>query len=114
MIRDLQPNYELYCKPRTVYQDLGTLQAAGFLLYADRADRKNLRSMQDTLKHHILTPFPYVELLALDFSHDLLNSLIDSHESTLSLFKKIKATIPSESKNFSRCFNKVFVCFATK
>jgi hypothetical protein len=113
MIRDHQPNYELYRKPRTVCWDLGTLQAAGFLLYADRSDGKNLWSMLETLEHHILIPFTYAELLALDFCHDLLKFLHHSRKSIRSPFEKIKATIPPESKNFSRCFNKVFVCFAT-
>ena len=88
---------ELDCSSRTVYRDLEALQAAGFPLYTDRVDGKNLWSLLDTLKHHIPIPFTLTELLALYFSQDMLKFLQNTvfHESLESLFEKIKTTIPA-------------------
>jgi len=93
---------ELDCNARTVYRDLEALQAAGFPLYTDWVDGKNLWSLLDTLKHHIPIPFTLTELLAIYFSRDMLKFLQNTifHESLESLFEKIKTTIPPESKKY--------------
>jgi len=93
---------ELDCNARTVYRDLEALQAAGFPLYTDRVDGKNLWSLLDSLKHHIPIPFNLTELLALYFSSDMLQFLQNTvfHDSLESLFDKIKTTIPAESKKY--------------
>jgi predicted DNA-binding transcriptional regulator YafY len=93
---------DLDCSWRTVYRDLEALQAAGFPLYTDRVDGKNLWSLIDTLKHHIPIPFTLTELLAIYFSQDMLKFLQNTvfHESLESLFDKIKTTIPPESKKY--------------
>ena len=93
---------ELDCNARTVYRDLDALQAAGFPLYTDWVDGKNLWSLLDTLKHHIPIPFTLTELLAIYFSRDMLKFLQNTifHESLESLFEKIKTTIPPESKKY--------------
>jgi predicted DNA-binding transcriptional regulator YafY len=48
---------ELDCHPRTVYRDLEALQVAGFPIYTDRVEGKNLWSLLDTVKHQIPIPF---------------------------------------------------------
>jgi len=93
---------ELDCHPRSVYRDLDALQAAGFPLYTERVEGKNLWSILDTLKHHIPIPFTFTELLSLYFSCDLMKFLQSTvfHDSLESLFQKIRTTIPPESIKF--------------
>jgi len=66
---------DLECHPRTLYRDLEALQVAGFPIYTDRVEGKNLWSLLDTLKHHIPVPFSLTELMALYFSTDMLRLL---------------------------------------
>ena len=47
---------DLDIHPRTVYRDLVALQVAGFPIYTEREDGKNLWSLLDTVKHHIPSP----------------------------------------------------------
>jgi integrase len=65
---------EFECHPRTLYRDLEALQAAGFPIYTERVEGKNLWSLLDTLKHHIPIPFSLTELMALYFSTDMLKA----------------------------------------
>ena len=44
---------EIECHPRTLYRDLEALQAAGFPIYTERIEGKNLWSLLDTMKHQI-------------------------------------------------------------
>ena len=95
---------ELECHPRTVYRDLEALQVAGFPIYTERVEGKNLWSLLDTLKHHIPVPFSLTELMALYFSTDMLKAFKGTafHDSLDSLSKKIKATLPPESAKYIR------------
>jgi len=90
---------DLDIHPRTVYRDLVALQVAGFPIYTEREDGKNLWSLLDTVKHHIPVPFSLTELMALYFSTDMLKAFKGTafHDSLESLSKKIKATLPPES-----------------
>jgi predicted DNA-binding transcriptional regulator YafY len=65
---------DLECNPRTLYRDLEALRAAGFPIYTERLEGKNLWSLLDTLKHHIPIPFSLTELMALYFGTDMLKA----------------------------------------
>jgi len=89
---------DLQCHTRTVYRDLEALQAAGFPVYTERADGKNLWCLLDSAKHSIPIPFTLPELMALYFSRGMMGVLKDTvfYDSLVSLFEKIKATLPDE------------------
>jgi predicted DNA-binding transcriptional regulator YafY len=90
---------EMECHPRTVYRDLEALQMAGFPIYTERADGKNLWSLLDTVKHHIPVPFSLPELMALYFTRDMMKVFKGTvfNDSLESLFQKVKTTLPPES-----------------
>jgi predicted DNA-binding transcriptional regulator YafY len=89
---------DLQCHTRTVYRDLEALQAAGFPVYTERADGKNLWCLLDSAKHSIPIPFTLPELMALYFSRGMMGVLKDTvfYDSLVSLFEKIKTTLPDE------------------
>ena len=93
---------DLDCHPRTVYRDLEALQFAGFPVYTEKGEGKNLWSVLDTLKHHIPIPFSLPELMALYFGSDILKVFKGTffHDSLESLFQKIKTTLPAESLRY--------------
>lgn len=93
---------EINCHPRTLYRDLEALQLAGFPIYTDRVEGKNLWSLLDTVKHHIPVPFTLPELMALYFSTDMLKIFKDTvfYDSLETLSQKIKTTLPPESLNY--------------
>ncbi len=93
---------ELECNPRTVYRDLGALQVAGFPIYTERVDGKNLWSVLDTVKHTIPIPFSLPELMALYFSTGMMQVFQGTvfHDSLESLARKVKTTLPPDSKQF--------------
>ena len=93
---------DLDCNPRTLYRDLEALQVAGFPIYTERTDGKNLWSLLDTMKHQLPIPFNLMELMALYFSRDLLKVFKDTvfYDSLESLFHKIKTTLPGESLGY--------------
>jgi predicted DNA-binding transcriptional regulator YafY len=93
---------ELDCHPRTVYRDLEALQVAGFPMYTERVEGKNLWSLLDTVKHHMPIPFSLTELMALYFSRDMLKIFKHTafYDSLETLFQKIRTTLPPESINY--------------
>ncbi len=101
---------ELECNPRTIYRDLEALQVAGFPIYNDRVNGKNIWSILDVYKHHMPIPFSFPELMALYFSRDLVKVLQSTvfHDSLESLFMKIKSTLPPESEKFLKNIREVF------
>jgi predicted DNA-binding transcriptional regulator YafY len=88
----------LNCHSPTVYRDLEALQLAGFPLYAEKIENRTLWSILDSGKHQMPIPLNLTELLALYFSRNMLKTLKGSaiHDSLVSLFDKVKATLPSE------------------
>ncbi len=90
------------CHPRTLYRDLEALQVAGFPIYTERVEGKNLWSLLDTVKHQIPVPFTLPELIALYFSTDMLKVFKDTvfYDSLESLSQKVKATLPPESLKY--------------
>jgi len=89
---------DLSCHKRTVYRDLEALQTAGFPVYTDRVGGKTVWSLLDTAKHSIPIPFNLPELMALYFSRGMMGVLKDTvfYESLVSLFDKIKTTLPDQ------------------
>ena len=95
---------EIECTPRTLYRDLEALQAAGFPIYRERIEGKNLWSLLDTMKHQIPIPFSLPELMALYFGSDMMKVFKGTvfYDALESLFQKVKTTLPPESKKFMK------------
>ena len=87
---------ELECHSRTVYRDLEALQLAGFPLYTKKSEGRTLWSILEGGRHNMPIPLNLTELMALYFSRKLLRILEGSaiHDSLVSLFEKVKATLP--------------------
>ena len=92
----------LECHSRTVYRDLEALQMAGFPLYNEKFDGRTLWSILEGGRHNMPIPLNLTELMALYFSRNLLKILEGSamHDSLVSLFEKVKSTLPDEYVNY--------------
>jgi predicted DNA-binding transcriptional regulator YafY len=99
---------DLDCHPRTVYRDLDALQVGGFPLYNEKVNGTNLWALMESAKKPVPIPFSLPELIALYFGRDVLKILKNTvfHDSLESLFKKIKSTLPVESKKYLRQIEK--------
>jgi predicted DNA-binding transcriptional regulator YafY len=93
---------DLDCSDRTVYRDLDALQVAGFPIYDEKVSGKKHWRLLDAAKQQIPIPFSLPELTALYFGQDALKALKNTifYDSLESLFKKIKTTLPPESKEY--------------
>ena len=93
---------DIDCHPRTVYRDLDALVEAGFPIYTEKVQGKNLWSLLDTMKHHLPVPFTLPEIMALHFSRNMLHIFKNTmfHDSLESLFEKVKITLPPESHKY--------------
>ena len=99
---------DLDCHPRTVYRDLDALQAGGFPIYNEKVNGTNFWALMETAKNPVPIPFSLPELVALYFGRDVLRILKNTvfHDSLESLFKKIKTTLPAESKKYLKQIEK--------
>ena len=99
---------DLDCHPRTVYRDLEALQVGGFPIYNDKVNGTNYWALMDSAKKPVPIPFSLAELIALYFGRDVLKILKNTvfHDSLESLFKKIKSTLPAESKKYLKQIEK--------
>lgn len=93
---------DLDCHKRTVYRDLSALEAAGFPLYTEEVNGKNLWSLVDSARKPLPMTFEPTELMALYFGRDALKVLKGTvfYDSLENLFQKIKTTIPKKSMQF--------------
>jgi len=98
---------KLDCHSRTVYRDLEALQLAGFPIYDEKQNGKNVWFVLDSGKT-ISMPLSLPELMALYFGRDLLNVLKNTvfHDSLKSLFNKIKTNLPEGYLIFLEQFEK--------
>lgn len=99
---------DLDCHPRTVYRDLDALQAGGFPIYNEKVNGTNFWALMESAKKPVPIPFSLPELVALYFGRDVLRILKNTvfHDSLESLFKKIKTTLPAESKKYLKQIEK--------
>jgi predicted DNA-binding transcriptional regulator YafY len=64
---------DLGCVLRTIWRDLGVLQAAGFPIYDEpQADRRSIWRTQEEFKRRLPLKLPLSELAALVISRELL------------------------------------------
>ena len=61
---------------RTIYRDLEALQAAGFPLYTERADRTNRWALIDTFKFKIPPPFTLSDFIFIYSYKDLVRKAL--------------------------------------
>jgi len=99
---------DLDCHPRTVYRDLDALQAGGFPIYNERVNGTAFWALMESARQPVPIPFSLPELIALFFSRDLLRILKDTvfYDSLESLFKKVKSTLPAESRKYLKQIEK--------
>jgi predicted DNA-binding transcriptional regulator YafY len=91
--------HELDIPLRTVYRDLESIQEAGFPLYTEKVDKNSHWILMDGFKSGFPLPLTATELMSLHISRDILNIFDGTafQESIESLFKKVKASLPSET-----------------
>jgi predicted DNA-binding transcriptional regulator YafY len=92
----------LDCHQRTVYRDLNALEAAGFPIYVEKVDGRNLWCLLDSARKPMPMMFELPELMALYFSSDVLKVLKGTvfYDSLESFLKKVKSSIPPDAEKY--------------
>jgi predicted DNA-binding transcriptional regulator YafY len=93
---------DLDCHQRTVYRDLDALEAAGFPIYTETVNGRNLWFLLDSARNPMAVPFSLPELMALYFGSDVLKVLKGTvfYDALESVLKKVKSSIPPESEKY--------------
>ena len=93
---------DLDCHQRTVYRDLHALEEAGFPLYNEEENGKNLWYLLDSAKKPMPMTFELPELMALYFGSDVLKVLKGTvfYDSLESFLNKVKSSIPPGSEKY--------------
>ena len=101
---------ELDCQRRTVYRDIEALQSAGFPLYNEKVNGRNIWFVLDSKEQSVETPFNITELMALYFGRDLLKALDGTFlsDSLKSLVDKIKTKLPEDSLSYLNKIEQTF------
>jgi predicted DNA-binding transcriptional regulator YafY len=93
---------EFNCHQRTVYRDLDALQVAGFPIYTEFENGRNLWQLMDSARKPMPVPFSLPELMALYFGSNVLRALKGTvfYDALESVLNKIKSSIPPESLKY--------------
>ncbi|MBU1170809.1 MAG: transcriptional regulator [Proteobacteria bacterium] len=107
-VNELVDELELDCHPRTVYRDLEALQTAGFPIYTETMDGKNLWMIMDSAREKMPIPMTLSELMSLYLARDMLKVLRHTvfYSSLKSLFHKIKTSLPDELLSYLKDLEK--------
>ena len=97
-VNELVDELELDCHPRTVYRDLEALQTAGFPIYTETENGRNLWMIMDSAREKMPIPLSLTELMSLYLARNMLQVLQDTayYSSLKSLFDKIKISLPAD------------------
>ena len=92
----------LECHQRTVYRDLNALETAGFPIYTENVNGRNVWHLLESARNPMPVPFSMPELMALYFGSNVLKVLKGTvfYDALVSVLKKVKSCIPPESEKY--------------
>ena len=103
---------QLECHHRTIYRDLQALQGAGFPIYSERIEGRSVWLLLENARRQIPVPLSLPELMAVYLSRDMMKVFQGTvfFDALESLFQKVHATLPEESKTFLQNLEQTFRC----